>query len=150
MRLFLFCQRNKRIAQLKQIRKQKSMQNKTEKQNIDFTSLLPFMEAVHKAEVKLMDALLALWNAQADKSNPMAFRRAFVEFAVSKGYSNKWAGEIACDAGFRLRAAGGGRKASKPSDKPSGKGVTPEQLAHMARALDAKGVKKLIALLAAM
>lgn len=122
------------------------MQNKTEKQNIDFTSLLPFMEAVHKAEVKLMDALLALWNAQADKSNPMAFRRAFVEFAVSKGYSNKWAGEIACDAGFRLRAAGGGRKASKPS----GKGVTPEQLAHMARALDAKGVKKLIALLVAM
>lgn len=119
------------------------------KSNIDFTSLLPFMEAVHKAEVKLMDALLALWNAQADKSNPMAFRRAFVEFAVSKGYSNKWAGEIACDAGFRLRAAGGGRKAS---DKPKAdsKGVTPEQLAHMAKSLDAKGVKKLIALLAAM
>lgn len=94
------------------------MQNKT-KQNIDFSSLLPFMEAVHKAEVKLMDALLALWNAQADKSNPMAFRRAFVEFAVSKGYSNKWAGEIACDAGFRLRAAGGGRKKSKPSKSAS-------------------------------
>jgi hypothetical protein len=91
----------------------KAKQNKTNA--IDFTSLLPFMEAVHKAEVKLMDALLAVWHKQDDKSNPMAFRRAFVEFAVSKGYTARWAGEVACDAGFRVRAAGGGRKAS---DKP--------------------------------
>jgi hypothetical protein len=126
------------------------MQNKTEKQNIDYTSLLPLMLSVHKAEMTLMDALLELWNKQADKSKPMEFRKGFIEFAVANKYDRRWAMEIAVAAGFRARAAGGGRKASKPSDKPSGKGVTPEQLAHMARALDAKGVKKLIALLAAM
>jgi hypothetical protein len=154
MRLFLFGQPNKRIAQLKQIRKQKSMQNKTAKQNVDYTSLLPLMLSVHKAEMTLMDALLALWDKQTDKSKPMEFRKGFIEFAVANKYDRRWAMEIAVAAGFRARAAGGGRKASKPSDKPSdkpsGKGVTPEQLAHMARALDSKGVKKLIALLAAM
>ncbi len=126
------------------------MQNKTEKQNVDYTSLLPLMLSVHRAEMTLMDALLALWDKQTDKSKPMEFRKGFIEFAVANKYDRRWAMEIAVAAGFRARAAGGGRKASKPSDKPSGKGVTPEQLAHMARALDAKGVKKLIALLAAM
>jgi hypothetical protein len=147
---FLFGQLNKRIAQLKQIRKQKSMQNKTEKQNVDYTSLLPLMLSVHKAEMTLMDALLALWNKQVDKSKPMEFRKGFIEFAVANKYDRRWAMEIAVAAGFRARAAGGGRKKSKPADAPKGK-VTPEQLAHMAKSsLDAKGVKKLIALLAAM
>jgi hypothetical protein len=146
---FLFGQPNKRIAQLKQIRKQNSMQNKTEKQNIDYTSLLPLMLSVHKAEMTLMDALLALWDKQTDKSKPMEFRKGFIEFAVANKYDRRWAMEIAVAAGFRARAAGGGRKKSKTADTPKGK-VTPEQLAHMARALDSKGVKKLIALLAAM
>ncbi len=122
----------------------------TNKNSIDFTSLLPLMLSVHKAEMTLMDALLALWDKQTDKSKPMEFRKGFIEFAVANKYDRRWAMEIAVAAGFRARAAGGGRKKSKPSDKPSGKGVTPEQLAHMARALDSKGVKKLIALLAAM
>ena len=83
---------------------------------IDFSPLVPLMGAVHRAEIKLMDALLALW--EKTDSDPMEFRRAFVAFAVSKGYTEKWAGEIACAAGFRLRSAGGGRKPSaKSADK---------------------------------
>lgn len=83
---------------------------------IDFTPLVPLMGAVHRAEIKLMDALLALW--EKTDSDPMEFRRAFVAFAVSKGYTQRWAGEIACAAGFRLRAGGGGRKPSaKSADK---------------------------------
>lgn len=95
--------------------------------SIDFTSLLPLMHAVHKAEVSLMDALLALWNAQADKSNPMAFRKAFIEFAVANKYDRRWAMEVAVDAGFRARAAGGGRKKSKPADAPKGKVSKPNK-----------------------
>ena len=123
----------------------KAKQNKTNR--IDFTSLLPLMGAVHKAELSLMDALLALWDKQTDKSKPMEFRKGFIEFAVANKYDRRWAMEIAVAAGFRARAAGGGRKKSKPA--PNGK-VTPEQLAKMAKGLDAKGVKKLIALLVAM
>lgn len=126
--------------------------------NIDFTPLDDLMLAVHKAEVRLMDRLLAIWDKHKNTC-PKAFRVSFIEYAIGKGYSKKWAGEVIVDAGykvfdgknlFRERGEGGGRKKSKPSDKPSGKGVTPEQLAHMARALDSKGVKKLIALLVAM
>lgn len=126
--------------------------------SIDFTPLDDLMLAVHKAEVRLMDRLLAIWDKHKNTC-PKAFRVSFIEYAIGKGYSKKWAGEVIVDAGykvfdgknlFRERGEGGGRKKSEPSDKPSGKGVTPEQLANMARALDSKGVKKLIALLAAM
>jgi hypothetical protein len=41
------------------------------------------MLSVHKAEMTLMDALLALWDKQADKSKPMEFRKGFIEFAVA-------------------------------------------------------------------
>jgi len=131
------------------------MKNETTKNTIDFTSLLPIMEGIWKGECNLMDGLLALWAKQTDKSSPMAFRKAFIDFAESNGYCRAWAGQIARDAGFRVRAERsdkGGTKAGKPqADKPaSGKGVTPQQLAHMAKALDAKGIKTLIGLLAAM
>lgn len=129
--------------------------------NIDFTPLDDLMLAVHKAEVRLMDRLLAIWDKHKNTC-PKAFRVSFIEYAIGKGYSKKWAGEVIVDAGykvfdgknlFRERGEGGGRKKSKTSDKPSGKPsgkVTAKQLAAMAKALDEKGRKELIALLAMM
>lgn len=130
------------------------MQTKTNRYaQVDFSPLLPIMEGIHKGEGSLMDGLLALWAAQTDKSAPMEFRLVFVTFAVAAGYCKAWAGQVARDAGFRVRAERsdkGGTKADKPkADKPKGK-VTPAQLANMAKALDAKGIKTLIGLLAAM
>jgi len=120
---------------------------------VDFNPLLPIMEGIHNGEGRLMDGLLALWAKQTDKSAPLEFRAVFVAFAMKKGYCKAWAGQIARDAGFRVRAERsdkGGTK-DKPKDKPaSGKGVTPQQLAHMAKGLDAKGIKTLIGLLVAM
>lgn len=90
--------------------------NKNKKNvSINFSSLLPLMKAVHKAEVTLMDALIALWDKQVDKSNPIAFRTGFVEFAVRNKYDRRWAMEVCVDAGFRARATGGGRKSTKPA-----------------------------------
>ena len=140
------------------------MRKETKQNTIDFTSLLPIMKGIWKGECNLMGGLLALWEKQTDKSSPMAFRKAFITFAGSKGYCKEWAGKIARDAGFRVRAERSDKnkpkankpkankpKANKPkANAPKGKGVTPEQLAHMAKSLDAKGVKKLIGLLAAM
>ena len=91
----------------------------TDKNKVDYTSLLPLMHAVHKAEMTLMDALLALWGRQTDKSKPMEFRKGFIEFAVANKYDRRWAMEIAVAAGFRARAAGGGRKKSKTSKSVS-------------------------------
>lgn len=116
------------------------------KQNvaINFSSLLPLMKRVHEAEVSLMDALRSLWNAQADKSNPLAFRKAFIEFATANKYDRRWAMEVAVDAGFRARAAGGGRKSTKPA-----KG-TAEAVMAQAKALPAKELKRLIKMLASI
>jgi len=104
------------------------MQAKQNKNSIDYTSLLPLMYAVHKAEMTLMDALLALWDKQTDKGKPMEFRRAFIDFAVANKYDRRWAMEIAVAAGFRARAAGGGRKKSKPSKSAMNKPTRADQI----------------------
>jgi hypothetical protein len=122
---------------------------------VDFSSLLPIMDSIHKGEGKLMNALLALWAKQADKSAPMEFRAVFIAFAIKNGYCKAWAGQVARDAGFRVRAErsdkGGTKDKNKPAtDKKKKSEVTPAQLAHMAKSLDAKGLKTLITLLVAM
>ena len=124
---------------------------------VDFSPLLPLMLAVHKKEVPLMAAFLKMWNAQADKSAPLEFREVFTGFALEQGYCDKWAGAVARDAdrdlfGLRGKRSDIGKakdKTKKKADKPKGK-VTPEQLAHMAKSLDAKGLKTLITLLVSM
>jgi hypothetical protein len=112
----------------------KAKQNKNKNIAIDFSVLDTAMLGVHKAEVVLMDTLMALWNEYQGKVEPLVFREAFITHAVSKGYDRRWAMETIVEAGvrlyeskgekniFRARAAGGGRKAStsKPStSKPS-------------------------------
>jgi hypothetical protein len=128
---FYSVERNKRITQQNKT-KNKNMkatkQNKTQKQNmeatdenkyasVDFTSLDPIMDGIWKGECSLMNALRKIWNAQADKSAPLEFRKAFVAHAVRKGYSEKWAGEVAHAAGFQIRASGGGRKPKSDAEK---------------------------------
>jgi hypothetical protein len=110
----------------------------------NYASLLPIMKAVHAAEMSLMDALLALWDKQADKSKPMEFRKGFIEFAVANKYDRRWAMEIAVAAGFRARAAGGGRKSTKPAKN------TAEALMAQAKALPAKELKRFMKMLAAL
>jgi len=123
---------------------------------VDFSPLLPLMAGVWKKETGLMQAFLAMWNKQKDKSAPLEFREVFTTFALANGYCDKWAGQVARDADrklFGIRAERSDKnkpKANKPkADKPKGK-VTPAQLANMAKALDQKGIKTLIGLLAAM
>jgi hypothetical protein len=114
------------------------------KTKVNYSTLLPLMASCHKAEVTLMDALLTLWSKQEDKSKPMEFRKGFIEFAVSNKYDRRWAMEIAVAAGFRARAAGGGRKSTKPA-----KG-TAEAVMAQAKALPAKELKRLMKMLAAL
>ena len=125
---------------------------KTEtKTAIDFTPCLPMMNAIHNGEMKLMDLILEIWGT-TDKASPMGFRKEWVAFAVSNGYCKQWAGQIARDAGFRVRdfRSDIGKAKDKPTKPTTKSGVTPAQLAHMAKALDAKGLKTLITLLVAM
>ena len=126
---------------------------------VDFSPLLPLMLAVHKKEVPLMAAFLKMWNVQEDKSAPLEFREVFTAFALEQGYCDKWAGAVARDADRDLFGLRGKRSdigkakdktKKKTNDKPTKKKVTPEQLAHMAKSLDTKGLKTLITLLVAM
>jgi hypothetical protein len=147
---FLFGRPNKRITRQtnKQTNKVENKKMKaTNKNSIDFTSLLPLMHAVHKAEMTLMDALLALWERQVDKSKPMEFRRAFIDFAVANKYDRRWAMEIAVAAGFRARAAGGGRKKSKSKSVSVNKPTRADQIDLSA--MPKSELKKLMANIAA-
>jgi hypothetical protein len=119
----------------------------------DFTPCLPVMEGIHGGEFTLMDLLLSIWE-RTDKESPMGFRKEWVAFAEANGYCKQWAGQIARDAGFRVRdfRSDIGKSKDKPTTnkKPNKSGVTPEQLAHMAKGLDKKGLKTLIQLLIAI
>ena len=55
------------------------------KTKTNYASLLPLMASCHKAEVTLMDALLALWD-KTDKSKPMEFRKGFIEFEIGRAH----------------------------------------------------------------
>ena len=113
------------------------------------------VDAITNGYNNLFEVLNDEWD-KSDYDNPLEFRKAFVEEYVKRkvcsdpDQARAYANRVACEAGFRIRGKGAGRKVGKATNKPSGKGVTPEQLAHMAKALDSKGVKKLIALLVAM
>ncbi len=121
----------------------KTKTNKKQNVSINFSSLLPLMKAVHKAEVTLMDALLALWE-KTDKSNPLAFRKGFVEFAVKNKYDRRWAMEVCVAAGFRARAAGGGRKSTKPAKGTAEAGIA------VVKAMSLKERKRFMKMLAAL
>lgn len=122
----------------------KTKTNKKQNVSINFSSLLPLMKAVHKAEVTLMDALLALWNKQADKSKPMEFRKSFIAFAISHKYDRRWAMEVCVEAGFRARSAGGGRKKTTPDRN------TAEAAMVVVQALPAKELKRFMKMLASI
>jgi hypothetical protein len=118
---------------------------KTVTKKINYAKLLPAMVAADVAHVRLQDALLTLWNDEGvNKHKPMEFRKGFIEFAISKKYDKRWAMEVAVAAGFRARAAGGGRKKTKPAKD------TAEAAFAIAKALPAKELKKLIKMLAAL
>lgn len=130
------------------------MQNKTAKQ-VNWNRIFTAVDAITNGYNNLFEVLNDEWN-KSDYTDPMKFRKDFVDKYVERKITSDpdqaraYANRVACEAGFRIRGKGAGRKVGKATNKPSGKGVTAEQLAHMARALDSKGVKKLIALLVAM
>jgi hypothetical protein len=114
------------------------------KTKVNYASLLPLMASVHKAELTLMDALLALWN-KTDKKDPMEFRRGFIEFAEANNYDRRWAMEVAVAAGFRARAAGGGRKKTAKPAKGSA-----EAAMAIVKAMPEKELKRFKKMLAAL
>jgi len=123
--------------------KKKTVTKKITKK-VNYARLLPKMIKADAVTMKLADALIILWNEEGDKSKPMAFRQGFIEFAVAKKYDKRWAMDVATKAGFRARAAGGGRKPTKPDKN------TAEAVMAQAKALPVKELKRLMKMLAAL
>jgi hypothetical protein len=101
----------------------KATSNKATSNKVNWDSLLPTLNALTHGMNTLYDQLKALWDA-SDYTDPLKFRADFVEWYVSLKTENpdgarSYANRIACEAGFRKRATGAGRKAGKASNKPS-------------------------------
>ena len=117
--------------------------NKKVTVTINYASLLPAMVRADAETMKLADALITLWNAQ-DVRDEKAFRKGFIEFAVSRKYDRRWAMDVCTKAGFRARAAGGGRKKTKPTKD------TAEAALAIVKALTLKERNRFIKMLAAL
>jgi len=144
---FLFSQPNKSLPFLnKNKNKNDSMSTKKKTvTKINYARLLPAMVKADIAHVRLQDALVTLWNKEGvNKLKPLEFRKGFIAFAISKKYDKRWAMEVAVAAGFRARAAGGGRKKTKPA-----KGSAEAAMA-IVKAMPAKELQRFKKMLAAM
>ena len=110
---------------------------------INFNPLRAKMKRAHEAPISLREALIELWNALKIRDEKV-FRNEFILFAVENEYGRRWAMDVANKAGFEGRAAGGGRKKTKPAKD------TAEAVLAQAKALPAKELKRLIKMLASI
>jgi hypothetical protein len=120
---YLPSQQSENKNKVKTKTKQQATSNKATSNKVNWDSLLPTLNALTHGMNTLYDQLKALWDA-SDYTDPLKFRADFVEWYVSLKTENPegaraYAMRIACDAGFRVRAKGAGRKAGKASNKPS-------------------------------
>lgn len=115
------------------------------KTKIDFTALKPDMLSVHDAERGLIGKLTALRAAHPSISDA-DFRAEWIAFGEALGYTTRWLGDIARDAGIRLRASGAGRKAK--SDEQKAEEAFAKWLASMPEEMTKKQVALAIAALA--
>lgn len=70
---------------------------------IEFKSLRSAMLSVHKAEVTLASKLAAHYGKHSTRVSVAEYRQAFIAFAKSEGYCERWAGQMLVAAGIRLR-----------------------------------------------
>ena len=98
------------------------MQNKQKK--VNWNRIFTAVDAITKGYNNLFEVLNDEWN-KSDYDNPLEFRKAFVEEYVKRKVAKDpkearaYANRVACEAGFRIRGKGAGRKAGKASNKPS-------------------------------
>ena len=110
---------------------------------INFNPLRAKMKRAHEAPISLRKALIELWNAQKIRDEKV-FRDEFILFAVENEYGRRWAMDVANKAGFKGRAAGGGRKKTKPAKN------TAEAALAIVKALTLKERKRFVKMLAAI
>jgi hypothetical protein len=88
---------------------------------VNWSELLPAINADIKTYNHLMDVLLKMWN-KSDYLDPLKFRKDFVNFYVSLKTENEkgaraYANRVACTAGFRERDFGAGPKPKAEKSK---------------------------------
>lgn len=97
-------------------------QNKVAKQ-VNWNRIFDAVDAVTNGYNNLFEVLNDEWD-KSDYTDPMKFRKDFVERYVKRktcsdpDQARAYANRVACEAGFRMRAKGAGRKVGKATNKP--------------------------------
>jgi hypothetical protein len=94
------------------------MQNKQKK--VNWNRIFTAVDAITNGYNNLFEVLTDEWN-KSDYDNPLEFRKAFVEEYVKRKVTKDphearaYANRVACEAGFRIRGKGAGRKPESKS-----------------------------------
>jgi hypothetical protein len=97
------------------------MQSKQKK--VNWNRIFTAVDAITNGYNNLFEVLTDEWN-KSDYANPLEFRKAFVEEYVKRKVTKDphearaYANRVACEAGFRIRGKGAGRKVGKATNKP--------------------------------
>jgi hypothetical protein len=94
------------------------MQSKQKK--VNWNRIFTAVDAITNGYNNLFEVLTDEWN-KSDYANPLEFRKAFVEEYVKRKVTKDphearaYANRVACEAGFRIRGKGAGRKPESKS-----------------------------------
>jgi hypothetical protein len=94
------------------------MQNKQKK--VNWNRIFTAVDAITNGYNNLFEVLNDEWN-KSNYDNPLEFRKAFVEEYVKRKVTKDphearaYANRVACEAGFRIRGKGAGRKPESKS-----------------------------------
>lgn len=92
-------------------------------QSVNWNRIFDAVDVVTHGYNSLFDILNDEWN-RSTYTDPLAFRRDFVERYVKRktcsdpDQARAYANRVACEAGFRIRGKGAGRKVGKATNKP--------------------------------
>ncbi len=105
----------------------KATSNKQNKVNhaksVNWNRIFDAVDVVTRGYNSLFDILTDEWD-RSTYTDPLAFRKDFVERYVKRKVTKNphearaYASRVACEAGFRIRGKGAGRKVGKATNKP--------------------------------
>ena len=118
---------------------------------MNWNRIFKAVDAITNGYNSLYEVLNDEWS-KSDYANPLEFRKAFVEEYVKRKVcsdpyqARAYANRVACEAGFRIRGKGAGRKVGKATNKPKASVNKPTKASQIdLSAMSKSELRKLIA-----
>lgn len=127
------------------------MKTNNKAKQVNWNRIFTAVDAITNGYNSLFEVLNDEWD-KSDYTDPMKFRKDFVDRYVKHKVTSDpdqaraYANRVACEAGFRIRGKGAGRKVGKATNKPKASVNKPTKASQIdLSAMSKSELRKLIA-----